>query len=401
MKKIVIIIGAYCYNRGSEALVRGTLEIVKHYIPDSVIVLCSGEEEFNSSLKIPYVDKYVRRQSYYSGISANRIVSNFYRKILKNEKKADEIKYKYLLKECKDADLIIVSGGDNYDKSYRMLGLMHSVNRAIRNNSNAKMVMYDCSLAESEISDGVIDDFSLFDAITARENDTYKAFKKKLKDIPVYYFPDPAFVMRPEKVELPECFSMGEVVGVNLSTMAVANQYGSDKQTVLKAYKKMIDWILKNTKLNIMLIPHVMKGLDLKVLRELYIIYEANPRVYLVENENFKAAELKYIISKCSLYVGARTHSTIAAYSSCVPTLVLGYSVKSIGIARDLFGCYEGYVVPVKQISSENTDLLKESFKQIYYSKKEIRKTLEQIMPEYTNAAMKAGKLFQKLGDEL
>lgn len=93
-------------------------------------------------------------------------------------KKADEIKYKYLLKECKDADLIIVSGGDNYDKSYRMLGLMHSVNRAIRNNSNAKMVMYDCSLAESEISDGVIDDFSLFDAITARENDTYKAFKK-------------------------------------------------------------------------------------------------------------------------------------------------------------------------------------------------------------------------------
>ncbi|MBO5622010.1 MAG: polysaccharide pyruvyl transferase family protein, partial [Butyrivibrio sp.] len=52
-----------------------------------------------------------------------------------------------------------------------------------------------------------------------------------------------------------------------------------------------------------------------------------------------------------SFFVGARTHSTIAAYSSNVPTLVIGYSVKSRGIATDLFGDYTHYVLPVQEIS--------------------------------------------------
>ena len=62
------------------------------------------------------------------------------------------------------------------------------------------------------------------------------------------------------------------------------------------------------------------------------------------------AHELKGYISKCSFFVGARTHSTIAAYSSGVPTLVIGYSVKSRGIATDLFGSYENYVLPVQEL---------------------------------------------------
>ena len=62
------------------------------------------------------------------------------------------------------------------------------------------------------------------------------------------------------------------------------------------------------------------------------------------------AALLKGYISKCSFFVGARTHSTIAAYSTGVPTLVIGYSVKSRGIATDLFGAYENYVIPVQDI---------------------------------------------------
>ena len=67
------------------------------------------------------------------------------------------------------------------------------------------------------------------------------------------------------------------------------------------------------------------------------------------------AEKLKGYISKCSFFVGARTHSTIAAYSSNIPTLVIGYSVKSKGIAKDLFGTYKGYVLPVQKLASENS----------------------------------------------
>lgn len=397
MKKVVILIGSFCYNRGSEALVRGTINIVKKYIPDSQIVLSSGEESFGAHLNIDGVDRYVRRQSYYGGFSFNRLISNILSKIFRNQKAANRIKYKNLLDECKDADLVIVSGGDNYDKSYGMYELMHSVNQAIRDTSRAKMVMYDCSLAESEITEAVKQDFALFDAVTARENDTYEAFKKHLPDIPVYYFSDPAFVMEGMKTNLPECFSAEKVVGVNLSTMAVEAQYGSDKSTVLQAYVQMLNWILENTENNILLIPHVMRGLDLKVLRELYSQFSENGRVYLLDNENLNARELKYIISQCEIYVGARTHSTIAAYSSCVPTLVLGYSVKSIGIARDLFGQYEGYVVPVNTISETNQDILKNAFANIYYHAADIKSDLNNTMESYMEKAWQAGKLFVSL----
>lgn len=397
MKKIVILIGSFCYNRGSEALVRGTIQIVKKHIPDSQIVLSSGEESFGPHLNIDGVDKYVRRQSYYSGFSVNRLASNILRRIFHNEDAADRFKYKNLLKECKDADLVIVSGGDNYDKSYGMYKLMHSVNKAIRETSKAKMVMYDCSLAENEITEDVKEDFSLFDAVTAREKDTYEAFKKHLPDMHICYFPDPAFVMESQKTDLPTCFLQNKVVGINLSTMAVETQYGSDKSAVLQAYVQMVDWMLENTKYNILFIPHVMRGLDLKVLRELYSEFAENDRVYLLDNEELNAKELKYIISNCEIYVGARTHSTIAAYSSCVPTLVLGYSVKSIGIARDIFGKYEGYVVPVNTVSSTNKDVLKTAFEDIYNRKAEIQDDLTENMHQYIDKAYQAGVLFAEL----
>ena len=36
------------------------------------------------------------------------------------------------------------------------------------------------------------------------------------------------------------------------------------------------------------------------------------------------------------MFIGARTHAVISAYSTCVPSIALGYSIKSRGIAIDL-----------------------------------------------------------------
>ena len=60
------------------------------------------------------------------------------------------------------------------------------------------------------------------------------------------------------------------------------------------------------------------------------------------------------IISKCRFFVVARTHATIAAYSTGVPTIVISYSVKSRGIARDLFGDEKGYAVSWKSLINKD-----------------------------------------------
>ena len=79
--------------------------------------------------------------------------------------------------------------------------------------------------------------------------------------------------------------------------------------------------------------------------------------------------------------MGARTHATIAAYSTCVPTLVVGYSVKARGIARDLFGTEDGYVLPVQELSAP--DQLSKSFAVLYGKRDAVHDHLSRTLPDY------------------
>jgi len=65
-----------------------------------------------------------------------------------------------------------------------------------------------------------------------------------------------------------------------------------------------------------------------------------------------------------SLFAGARTHSTIAALSSGVPTLSFAYSIKARGINRDLFGhteyCMGPEVLDAKFVSDRIAPMIDE-----------------------------------------
>ena len=128
-------------------------------------------------------------------------------------------------------------------------------------------------------------------------------------------------------------------------------------------------------------------------LNELYRGYEEEKRVMLIPD--MSCQELKYIISKCRFFIAARTHATIAAYSSCVPTLVIGYSVKSRGIAKDLFGTDKHYVLPVQTLE-EQEELIK-AYDWLAENEQEIRDRLRQIMPAYCEKAGAAGEEIRKI----
>ena len=64
------------------------------------------------------------------------------------------------------------------------------------------------------------------------------------------------------------------------------------------------------------------------------------------------AAQIKHAVSRCHSFVGARTHSVIAALSSGVPALALAYSPKARGIHRDLLG-HEAGVLPLRGLTAD------------------------------------------------
>ena len=147
--------------------------------------------------------------------------------------------------------------------------------------------------------------------------------------------------------------------------------------------------------MQIALIPHVVwvSNDDRKPLKVLYDKFKDTNRVIMLDDYN--CMELKGFISRCRMFIGARTHSTIAAYSTCVPTLVIGYSVKAKGIAKDIFGTYENYVLPVQSLS--NKDDLINAFKWMKDNEDDIRKHLNEFMPGYKEKALQGKVEIEKL----
>ena len=215
--------------------------------------------------------------------------------------------------------------------------------------------MLGCSIEPENLKDeGFLEDLKSYKIITTREHITYNALiDKGLKN--VIYCPDSAFTLKKQNVSMNPIFIPNKTVGLNISPLVLKKSNNS--QLILENYSRLMKYIIDNTDMNIALIPHVVwnNNDDRVPLTQLYELYKDTKRVCLVDDCN--CMQLKSVISQCSYFVGARTHATIAAYSSGVPTLVLGYSVKSKGIAEDLFGTSDSYVLSYKDISSEE-DLL-------------------------------------------
>ena len=152
---------------------------------------------------------------------------------------------------------------------------------------------------------------------------------------------------------------------------------------VLDNYCELIKHILSTTGYKIALIPHVVwaHNDDREPLKLLYDMFSECGRVVLIEDK--KCTKLKNIIANSKHFVGARTHSTIAAYSSKVPTLVMGYSNKAKGIAKDLFGTYENYVLPVQKLTGK--DELKKAYIWLADNENKILKMYDTRMNDYIN----------------
>ena len=75
---------------------------------------------------------------------------------------------------------------------------------------------------------------------------------------------------------------------------------------------------------------------------------------------------------------------------------MIGYSVKARGIAKDLFGSEEEYVIPIYDLTSEND--LWSGFEKIMGRENSIRRILEDRMPEYIGRAKELGSILDRFG---
>ena len=360
-------------NHGCEAIVRSTCALIGANKENVVLMSTRPDEDKKYGLSeiCTILDKTEKRP-------LNRTKPAFFRAYynLKVKKNYTPIEF-YESKVAdfvKKGDIALSIGGDTYCYgSFMPLFKAHNMYRY----GGLKTVYWGCSI-EPELLENpdIAQDIRNFDLITARETISYEALKKVNPNTVLVC--DSAFLLPAKDVSFPKNITT-DVVGINVSPLI--EECGGGKGIVRENYEKLIEYIIDNTDMCVALIPHVIWEAvdDRKTLNHFYEKYKNTNRVFLIDD--CSCEELKGYISKCRFFIGARTHATIAAYSTLVPTLVVGYSVKAMGIAKDLFGTSENYVLPAQEIKEANE--LTNAFIWLQENEIDIKKHLSDILPEY------------------
>lgn len=358
-------------NHGCEAIVRSTGQITESYL---VLASNSPNEDLKYGLCdicdeiIPFI-KPIKKDWHY-------LTACLKYKFFRDPMEFDRLAFKHLFTKGHDSDVALSIGGDNY--CYGVPRNIMFLNQELRK-KNVPTVLWGCSIEPMALTPEVIRDLNGYKLIIARESITHNALLKHGIKQSVL-LPDPAFSLKSDAIHLPDKWKMGNTIGINASPMIM--DFSQNGNLTLRNYEYLIEHILKTCDSSIALIPHVVwqHNDDRKPLRHLYDKYSHSNRVILFDDE-YNAEQLKWIISQCRTFITARTHASIAAYSTCVPTLVLGYSVKAKGIATDIFGSWENYILPVQSIESDHA--IVDAFNWIMKHEIEIKKHLASFMPSY------------------
>ncbi len=394
MKNILLYQHGGSKNHGCEALARTVTTILKEQM-DVSATLCSNHPEEDALYGLDQELTIIQNNQILKRYSPKWFLYQADRRITKSRALQEAfLTEKNILRAAEGCDLAIAIGGDNY--CYHKGRQFWPTDRKLKKKGVSTM-LWGCSIEPEDLDREFAAHLSLFDLITVRESVSFDAMAAA--GIPrekMFLLPDPAFTLPADELPLPEGFSPDNTVGINVSPMIIGCE--RSQGATMENYVALMDYILKETEMHIALIPHVVweDNDDRVPLSLLYKKFWHTDRVVLLPDCGCSA--LKGYIARLRFFIGARTHATIAAYSSGVPTLVVGYSVKARGIARDLFGTEEGYVLPVQSLT--RPEELTAAFCRLAGDADRIRTRLNTILPSYRQAAFAAGqKAAQLLGE--
>lgn len=376
MRKIFLYNHGGSENHGCEALVRTVCELFK----EEDIILYSEMPQQDLHYGIQQFADVKSAKNAYSKLSPSFIKAYYSLKKKNDYFSIDILPYRKTIKEFRTGDIEISVGGDIYcyDDYPKYIQLHQMICQR-----GCKTILLGCSLNEKLFNDPkFVEDMKSYDYISARESLTYELLKKAgLKSIGLS--PDSAFTLPKEEVQLPSNFIENNTVGINVSPLVMERE--QEDNVLLDNYRNLIAYILNKTDYAVALIPHVIwsGNDDRSILNKLYDEFKKSERIVVIQDCN--CMQLKGYIAKCRFFVGARTHATIAAYSTEVPTLVVGYSIKSRGMAKDIFGREENYVIPIEQIKEENK--LTQAFIWLQENENHIKEHLKKRMPQYIKDA--------------
>ena len=387
------------YNYGCEAIVRGTESILREKWPNAVIKYASLRPESDKMMLKGTQIEILPRKLYgkYSG-------RNFIRKLF-------SVMGIYLpistedVSFIDDCDVVLSIGGDLY--TLRPSGSFDhkliSFGRVVLKKGK-KFVIWGASIGPFDKNPQAEKSFSKFlsevSLITSREPESTDYIKRLGIENNVASCADPAFATLAEG-RTDRLNNTSLRIGINLSPLSLKFLNNSNKpQLIMASQVSLIERIVKELKSEVTLIPHVVCDFnkdddDFRYLKEIKAMLPKNiSRRVMVLPGDLGFLGTKSEILRCNFVIAARMHCAINAIASCVPTILISYSKKSIGMAKYVYGdsewavqiedmntdrCFE---VIRKMVEQENVirDHLRKRVQDIQFDVREATKALAQIL---------------------
>ena len=376
-------------NRGCEAIVRSTVKLLNNEGIISDIATYRAEDDARAG--IDALGDLIEYRRYNSKQSFTRVANGIMKKVFRYDYPYEKYVQQDVFRAVKDYGSAVVIGGDTYCygrspcvSSYNLLKFSKKI--------GAKTVLWSCSIGVEDLDPEKISYLRRYDMIFPREQLTYNnLINIGVPKSKMCLMSDSAFVLDVKEIILPEGFK--NVLAYNPSYTLGA---GENKDQLFRSRVAFLQHLLNHTDMNVALIPHVYSTNQGDALCAKEIAKQLNcpDRVFLFEND-YTCEELKFIISKCRMLVAERTHASIAGYSQLIPTFVIGYSVKSLGIARDIFGTDTGFVISYKNIINNN-DLIS-PIMEFVSREDEICEQLKNTIPEYKQKTVIAARRLSDL----
>ena len=400
-------------NRGCEAIVRGTTRILRDSFSDPQFVCFShfqNDNQYRAQCQ-KETDKAILHLSARRLKTKADLLQTFWKpeslysafQHIFNRDALFRGLYRDMIPCLRDACAVLSVGGDNYSLDYGVPTLFTALDDIVLAHKKI-LIIWGASVGPFSQNPGYEQYMSghlrNVTGIFARESGTVKYLESIGVTENVYPVADPAFLMDPiEPPGIEQDLELQEnAIGLNLSPLMARFVSGGNCDVWAHHAATIVENISEVTGMPIYLIPHVTTphDNDYAFLQSVVSIVQKKQKmkgtVQLVA-PHYNAAETKWIISQMALLVGARTHATIAGFSSYVPTLSLAYSTKARGINLDLFGhtryCLDPADLKAETITSRVGLMLDDL--------PAIRRDLEERIPSIQKSALNAGSNLKKI----
>lgn len=370
MKNVLLIGIGGVYNYGCEAIVRGTVNILKNL--DNSIKIYYASYNYEDDMKrlsgcdVEILSRPKRKRWTFQNI-LRKCLSYFDVNYVVPYDKVDWIQ---------DFDTVFSIGGDIYtlssDGRYSAelpKFLCKCQDRGL------KYILWGASVGKFEKNLNALNFFKKHlpkvDLILAREKNTVEYLQRLGVKKNVCLAPDPAFFVECPIIDKNLNKDERPIIGINLSPLSALYEYKNLDVAIQQQSEAIIN-LIKQMQCNIMLLPHVLspnpQDNDLIYMRAIYdkIKLQYSSNVILIDNDPGFIG-LKSYIKQCDYVIAARMHCAVNAITMSVPTLFLSYSEKAKGMAEYVYNSNE---TVISLIEFENTPRIVNKLKNWNWSSK-------------------------------